>query len=367
MSEIKIFGLKDTGTYHSDNIKPRPEIESPEETCNCVAFRLDNVQDYYLVDVQKELINLFLSKDVPVTVGIIGEKFGHDAELVDYLKTAVYEHGKLIGIGNHGGTVDIRSMDAAKQYELINETDNNIAGSIGKKPSVFIPPFGSYDAYTVDALKNEGIHYVSSVASFDVPPYPLKGESLFRFPSTASTNYIEQGRAWYGISANQTMSDIRFSVRDYGFAVVLLHPHEYSKRSGWVFENQLDIPQYSELDKLINQVKYYGLKAVLIEDIDREIDLVQTPAIPHWFKTVVLWWTENKTTNSDFFQSMDYLMKRKIIPVQQIDGDIKFSGKNIPTVFKNNAKLWVQDKISEKEFLNEIEILVKQGVIQTFR
>jgi len=367
MDEIKIFGLKDTSTdYKADNIKPNPEIESPEETCNCVAFRLDNVQDYYLVDVQKELINLFLSKDVPVTVGIIGKNFGSDTELINFLKTTTSEHGELIGIGNHGGTIDITTMNKDEQSGLIKNTDDNIINFIGAKPSVFIPPYGNYNADTILALQNEGIHYVSSVASFDVAPYHLKDESVFRFPSTASTGYIEQGRAWYGISAKQTMSDIKFSVRDYGFAVVLLHPHEYSKRSGWVFENQLDIPQYYELGKLIDEVKSYGLKIVLIDDIDREVTLAQSPSIPHWFKTTVSWWTEGKTTNFDFFQSMGYLMEREIIPIQQIDGDIKFTGKNIPTAFKNNAKLWVQNKISEKEFLNEIEILVKQGVIQTF-
>ncbi|MDH5658661.1 MAG: polysaccharide deacetylase family protein [Nitrosopumilus sp.] len=368
MGEIKIFGLKDTSTdYKSDNIKPNPEIESPEETCNCVAFRLDNVQDYYLVDVQKELIELFLSKDAPITLGIIGKNFGSDAELIDFLKTTTSEHGQLIGIGNHGGTTDITTMSKDAQSELIRNTDNNIIDFIGTKPSVFIPPYGSYNADTISVLENEGVHYVSSVASFDVAPYPLKDESVFRFPSTASTGYIEQGRAWYGISAKQTMSDIKFSVRDYGFAVVLLHPHEYSKRSGWVFENQLDIPQYHELDKLIDEVKNYGLKIVLIDNIDREVVLAQSPFIPHWFKATVSWWLEGKTTNSDFFQSMGYLVEQKIIPVQQIDSDIKFSGRNIPTAFTNNAKLWVQDKISEKEFLNEIEILAKQGVIQTFR
>lgn len=368
MGEIKIYGLKDIDTGSaSDNATLNREIDSPEETCNCVAFRLDNIQDYYLVDVQKELIGLFLNKNVPVTVGVIGKSFGSDTELVDYLRTTVSEHRDLIGIGNHGSINDITLMSADEQSALIKYTNDKITDFIGKKPSVFIPTFGNYNADTISVLKNEGMHYVSSVSSFDVPPYPLNDQSVFRFPSTASTGYIEQGRAWYGISANQTMNDIKFSVRDYGFAVVLLHPHEYSKRNGWSFENQLDIPQYYELGKLIDEVENHGLKLVLIDNIDREVSLIQSPSIPHWFKTTVLWWIENKTTNSDFFQSVDYLIQQKIIPVQQTDSNIKFSGKNIPTAFKNNAKLWVQNEISEKEFLDGLDLFVKQGVIQTFR
>ena len=368
MGEIKIFESNNRNIdYEINSIKNKPVIESPDETCNCVAFRLDNVQDYYLIDVQKELINLFLGKDVPITVGIIGKNFGSDTELTNFLKTTISENDKLIAIGNHAGTADITTMNKDEQLELIKNTNNNIFNLIEKKPSVFIPPFGRYNADTISALNQENIQYISSVSSFDVAPYPLKGESLFRFPSTASTGYIEQGRAWYGISANQTMTDIKFSVRDYGFAVVLLHPHEYAKRSGWVFENQLDVTQYFELDELIDDVKNYGLKIVLIDDINKETRLFSIPSVPDWFKTTTSWWVEDKTATSDYLRSIEYLMEKKIIQVPQIDNDIQNNNKNTLPVFKNNAKLWVQDKMSDKKFINEIEILVKQDIVHQFK
>ncbi|MDH3489676.1 MAG: polysaccharide deacetylase family protein [Nitrosopumilus sp.] len=368
MGEIKIFESNDQNIdYEINSIKNKSEIESPDETCNCVAFRLDNVQDYYLIDVQEELINLFLSKDVPLTVGIIGENFGSDAELTNFLKTTISKNDKLIGIGNHGGTSDITTMNKDEQLELIRNTNNNISDLIEKKPSVFIPPFGRYNTDTISVLNQENIQYISSVSSFDVAPYPLKDESLFRFPSTASTGYIEQGRAWYGIPANQTMNDIKFSVRDYGFAVVLLHPHEYSKRSGWVFENQLDVTQYFELDELIDEVKNYGLKIVLIDDINTETRLFSIPSIPNWFKSTTSWWVEDKINTSGYLRSIEYLIEKKIIQVPQIDIDIQDNNKNTLPVFKNNAKLWVQDKMSDKKFINEIEILIQQDIVHQFK
>ena len=368
MGEIKIFESSNQNIdYEINSIKNKSEIESPDETCNCVAFRLDNVQDYYLIDVQKELINLFVSKEIPLTVGIIGKNFGSDAELTNFLKTTISKNDKLIGIGNHGGASDITTMNKDEQLELIRNTNNNISDLIEKKPSVFIPPFGRYNADTISALNQENIQYVSSVSSSDVAPYPLKGESLFRFPSTASTGYIEQGRAWYGISANQTMNDVKFSIRDYGFAVVLLHPHEYAKRSGWVFENQLDVTQYFELDELIDEVKNYGLKIVLLDDINTETRLFSIPSLPNWFKNTTLWWVEDKTTTSSYLRSIEYLIEEKIIQVPQIDIDIQNDEKNILPVFKNNAKLWVQDKMSDKRFINEIEILIQQDIVHQFK
>ena len=46
------------------------------EECNCVAFRVDNVQDFWLNDVQIELFDLFKENNIDVTAGILGKFFG---------------------------------------------------------------------------------------------------------------------------------------------------------------------------------------------------------------------------------------------------------------------------------------------------
>jgi hypothetical protein len=38
--------------------------------CGCVAFRLDDIQDYFLREVQMEVINIFDRKDASLTVGV---------------------------------------------------------------------------------------------------------------------------------------------------------------------------------------------------------------------------------------------------------------------------------------------------------
>ena len=234
--KFQILGLEnqdiDDGADLSENA---PVIESPDETCNCVAFRLDNIQDYYLTDIQMELIDLFLTKNAPLTIGVIGNNIGSDTELVDFLKENISEHDELISVGNHGDTFDITSLNEEEQIALIKNSNENVLRSLGKDPSVFIPSFGTYNESTLSALASEGVNYVSSVSSSDLPPYSFKDESVFRFPTTASSGYIEQGKAWYGIPANQTMSDVIFSIRDYGFAVVLLHPRDYANNDGWAF------------------------------------------------------------------------------------------------------------------------------------
>ncbi|MGH1566692.1 MAG: hypothetical protein ACRBB5_04585 [Nitrosopumilus sp.] len=121
---------------------------------------------------------------------------------------------------------------------------------------------------------------MSSVSSFDLPSYSFKDDSVLRSPST-TTGYIEQGKAWYGIPANQTMSDIKFSIRDYGFAVVLLHPRDFSNNDGWAFEDQINIPQYFELHDLLDEVRDYGLKLVLIDNVDRNTQFFSNVTVPN--------------------------------------------------------------------------------------
>ena len=186
----------------------------------------------------------------------------------------------------------------------------------------------------------------------------------FGFPTTASSGYIEQGKAWHGIPANQTMADVKFSIRDYGFAVVLLHPRDYSNNDGWAYSDEINIPQYFELNDLIDEVRDFGLKIVLIDDIDRNAQFFSNAAIPNWFKNIALWWTEGKINNAEFITSIEYLMEEKIIRVPQIETNDDSIRKYIPLVFKNKAQSWAHDKISDTEFVDSIQVLVRNGVIQ---
>ncbi len=48
--------------------------------CNCVEFRLDDVQDYYNRDGQIAAIQLFHDNNETLTIGAIGKALGQDKE-----------------------------------------------------------------------------------------------------------------------------------------------------------------------------------------------------------------------------------------------------------------------------------------------
>jgi hypothetical protein len=78
-------------------------------SCNCVAFRLDTVQDYYLVDAQMQVMSIFAEYLAPLTLGIVTGSFGHDATLIDAIsKTMTIAP---LDVGFNGDTyVDFTSL-----------------------------------------------------------------------------------------------------------------------------------------------------------------------------------------------------------------------------------------------------------------
>src|SRR5574341_533686 len=71
-------------------------------SCNCVAFRLDDIQNYFLNNAQVEIINTFQKNNANLTVGVIGNYFGEDPVITNFLKERLENGTPKIEIANHG-------------------------------------------------------------------------------------------------------------------------------------------------------------------------------------------------------------------------------------------------------------------------
>ena len=77
-------------------------LDRPSLTCNCVAFRLDGIQDYWLNLVQIEVVKTMLENDIPVTIGISGNSFGEDPKLLKFFLGATTNGGFEISLNGVG-------------------------------------------------------------------------------------------------------------------------------------------------------------------------------------------------------------------------------------------------------------------------
>jgi peptidoglycan-N-acetylglucosamine deacetylase len=262
-------------------------------SCNCVAFRLDDIQDYFLDNVQVELIKTFENKNASLTIGIIGNHFGDDLYLVSFLKEKIGDNNyskdnNTIGskptleIANHGWNhEDFSILTKDEQSDLIDKSNDKIFEKLGVTPSVFIPPFNSINNDTVSAVLKSGIRYVSANATNDSSGGSYANndtntsDRLYHFPSTTATGDLNDNNTkWQGVSHEKTFSDIENSLKERGFVVVTMHPQEYSIRNGLNYHNEVDQEQIHELELLLDEIQNSGLRIVPISQIS---DYIMVP------------------------------------------------------------------------------------------
>jgi len=143
-------------------------VMSDDTTCNCVAFRLDDIMDYKKTDVQIQIIDTFIKNDVPLTIGITGNKFGQDVKLTDFIKEQLKNSDKL-EIANHGWNHEsFNQYTRNHQSTLINQTNTKLFEIFGVLPTVFIPPFNNFEKTTIGALQDNNMTHMSSAIGHEL-------------------------------------------------------------------------------------------------------------------------------------------------------------------------------------------------------
>ncbi|HSB83529.1 MAG TPA: polysaccharide deacetylase family protein [Nitrosarchaeum sp.] len=335
-------------------------VNSLHENCNCVAFRLDDIQDYFLTDVQKTLIETFQKNDIDLTIGIIANHIGHDVNITDFISNLSKDPG--IELANHGWEhEDFSQFDSVGQETLLLKSNDKISKMFGVTPTVFIPPDNAYNSGTIAALHSLGFTHFSSELDFETPPFPLSGQALYHFPETAFTGKLNKERTQFvGLDSNTTFDQVEKSINEHGFAVVTLHPQEFSLFYNQNYHNDVNYAQIEQLDLLFSKLKDHGIGTVLISEINNEPN--QKLPVPHWIKNNAKWWIENKVSTEEFVNSLEFLISNKIIHVSQIEQTEKIS--NIPKWVKQNISWWVEGQTSDSEFLSATEFLIQNGIIE---
>src|SRR5919198_3545543 len=139
-----IFSLVPSGNYLAYGQNEDGHDTTISE-CRCVAFRLDDIQDYWLNNVQVGVIDTFRKNDASLTVGVIGNYFGEDHKLVSYLKSRLSNDSEVsqasIEIANHGWNhEDFTLFTETQQSELLAKGNQKIVTLLGVQQTVFIPP-----------------------------------------------------------------------------------------------------------------------------------------------------------------------------------------------------------------------------------
>jgi peptidoglycan/xylan/chitin deacetylase (PgdA/CDA1 family) len=129
--------------------------------CNCVVFRLDDIQDYWLNSVQAYVMDVFINRNQKVTVGEVMNFFGSDPLVLN--KTKQGGNAGLFEYAIHGWNHDdYTKFSLSKQQSELQKANGKMQALYGKKSNVFITPYNEFNANTLTAMKNLNIQIISA-------------------------------------------------------------------------------------------------------------------------------------------------------------------------------------------------------------
>ncbi len=249
-----------------------------------IAFRFDDVQDSWLTETQQAVIKLFAKENLKLSLAVVGGYIGKDESLVEEIRA----NRKILSLANHGlhaknaadGRSLLLSQSAEDTREDLRTAENNISSVFGATARTFIPHQNEFDQNTLKILRDLGYTHISSACRkhigwddcMDDCSYATGGAScgtpdefgLIHIPSGASANWQPMpGGEIYPIE--RILQEIDDSIRRYCFAVVMLHPQDFS-----TVEETLDPAKLESLRALLNEIKARAesLQVVWLEEIE---------------------------------------------------------------------------------------------------
>jgi peptidoglycan/xylan/chitin deacetylase (PgdA/CDA1 family) len=180
-----------------------------------------------------------------------------------------------IEIANHSWEHEhFQTLTIDEQSDSIRKTNEKIKNIFGIAPTIFIAPYSEFNNDSILAVRENNMRYFSADLRDHEPYSEHSNATLYHFPETAETGgctnckYDYTNASWYGVPHEKTLSQINRSLSEYGFAVVLMHPDEYSVgHENWNPQNVIDRNQIRELELLIDKIQEEGLSTVTLRDM----------------------------------------------------------------------------------------------------
>lgn len=220
------------------------------QPCNCVIFRLDDVQDYWLVPVQAAIIDKFIEKNASLDIALIMNWVGNDPALVSKLREVSQQQNSssLVEMSLHGWNhVDHSKLALPQQYDTLKAANAKMQDLFGRKSAILVMPFNSYNEDTLRAMNQLGLRVIS--AEFDTEiesvynsddPGSQDNQVYKAIPGSNITDshgvyHLPQVVGFYTYdSVIPTKTPLALveekigrTIASYGYAVVTLHPQDF--------------------------------------------------------------------------------------------------------------------------------------------
>lgn len=236
------------------------------QPCECVAFRLDDVYDGSRANVSIQIIEVFEKKNIPLTLGLIGNGLDDTGVITEKIRSSLAEHGNL-ELANHSyehKNHDVMNREEA-EYSIL--TTNQVINRLyGVDATVFIPPRNLFNDVTVKILEEQGFTHMSAWLPTQIPALdPING--LAHIPSNAQFEIFNHGVVT-PVPPTSVFKMIKAGIQNDNYAVVTIHPVAFYKQNAdREILSDVDLQIFQNLDRLLSLIETDGLKVVHMSEI----------------------------------------------------------------------------------------------------
>ena len=197
-------------------------------------FRLDDVQDFFLGDSQREIMQWAMQTRTKMSVGVIGSVFGTDDLLVRTIAQCV-DRG-FCEVFNHGWDAKTRfgeTDDLALMERMIGDCDQVIRDSIGYAPKTLVPHQNSWSNFLLVAMRNLDYDIISTSfdegMEFNMQTWPVRMPQITqtaKFRGVDATPYSN----WERYEPIEVLADCERAYANGDEAcVIMMHPQEFAE------------------------------------------------------------------------------------------------------------------------------------------
>ena len=316
----------------TNNVSTNTVID--KSTCPCIVFRLDDVQGLYLSDIQMKIMDVFQKKNASLSMGIIGYNFTQDGKLVSYLQNNLKPGHAAIEIANHGWRHEnFATLGLSQQVTLMNKTSQELNKVFGKKPNVFVAPYGVYDDDTLKAMTQLKMNVISSGMWSEDKFVLAKGKitankdsfGLYHIPSmTEFQSDTGNETYWTNIPKDRVIESINSHITKYGYDVFLIHPQNFATLVNGQYVNTVDKTHLDELASIIDYVKSKHIHISTISDI-AELDRASVSSVvkPIAYTPKPVNTTVSKSSSDvDVSNSIDFQEQPRVVKYVEPNGSL---------------------------------------------
>ena len=222
-------------------------------------FRLDDVQDWWLRDIQMAIIQFAADNDMAISLGVIGGFFGADSGMVAAVQNCLNLGSSSCEVFNHGPDASsfVDGMDVSQAEDYISTSHIQIGNTLnGYTPGTFVPHQNRWNEDTVTALENLGYKVLSTSLDNGLA-FDMSGV-VKRMPQQTETAPFAGG-AWPPVDPATILSECeeRRTINGDVACVIMSHHQEFADvataitrltaikaaldADGWVSKTFLDV------------------------------------------------------------------------------------------------------------------------------